>query len=367
MYKLLRSLLFRLNAERSHQLALVGLKLVHLVPGVGLIMRALFRHDDPVLATKVMGLDFPNPVGLAAGLDKNVNCVRPLLDLGFGHIEVGTVTPRPQPGNAKTRLFRLPAHGALINRMGFPSIGVDAFVRRLQRANKHGIVGVNIGKNKATPNDQAVEDYLTCFRAVYANADYVAINISSPNTPQLRALQNRDKLGTLLAALKNEQLMLGKTRRIYVPLAVKVSPDLDDEGIADIAALALEHKIDAIIATNSTVERTGIENELLATEAGGLSGLPLKPRALLVVRTLYNHLQGEIPIIGVGGIASADDAWEMMVAGADLVQVYTGLIYEGPALARRICRGLARRVHGTGATSLAEALAAARSGVHLMR
>lgn len=367
MYAYIRNLLFLFDAERMHRLVLSGLRLIYLIPGIGALMRALFVYRDPALASTVMGIRFPNPVGLAAGFDKYGRCVRPLLDLGFGFIEAGTVTPVKQKGNPRKRLYRLPRQHALINRMGFPSKGVDRFVRRLVENPRHGRLGINIGKNKNTANEEAAEDYLRCLRTVYTYGDYVAINISSPNTPGLRALQEGEALDRLLGELKTEQLMLGKTRRIYVPLAVKLSPDLSDEALDEIAELALKHKIDAIIATNTTMMRTGVENELLSSEAGGLSGRPLKLRATQVVRRLYNHLQGQVAIIGVGGIENDEDAWERMVAGADLVQVYTGFIYEGPLIAKRINAGIARRIHGTGATNLAEALEKARSGEHLIR
>ena len=316
---------------------------------------------------KVMGLEFPNPVGLAAGLDKNAECVPALTSLGFGSLELGTVTPAPQPGNSPKRIYRLPRHHALINRMGFPSLGVAAFLENLRTDSRSGIIGINIGKNKNTPNEKAVDDYLAAFRAVYSIADYVTINISSPNTPQLRALQTGDALNTMLTALKHEQVMLGKTRQVYVPIAVKIAPDLKSEELADIARILRENKIDAVIATNTTIDRNGVEHELLAKEAGGLSGRPLKQKSTAVIRTLYNHLKGEIPIIGVGGIENADDAWEKMVAGADLIQVYTGFVYQGPALVKRICRGLEKRIQVAGCQTLDEAVSRARTGVHLMR
>lgn len=367
MYKFLRSLLFLLDAELSHRLVLNLLRVLYLIPGVGWLFRTLTDCTNKGLGQTIMGIDFPNPVGLAAGLDKNARYFRPLLDFGFGFIELGTVTPRPQSGNSPKRMFRLPAKQAIINRMGFPSVGVDHFARSLRRHGKAGVIGVNIGKNKTTPNDRAVEDYLTAFRAVYGLADYVAINISSPNTPHLRAFHQQDKLIELVEPLKNEQEMLGKTRRVYMPIALKVSPDLTDDEIASIAQVALTHKLDGIIATNTTISREGVEDELLSSEPGGLSGQPLKDRSTEVIRKLYNHLQGRIPIIGVGGIQTADDAWEKMVAGADLIQLYTGFIYEGPMVASRICAGLARRVEASGYESLSEAITNARSGVRLMR
>jgi dihydroorotate dehydrogenase len=367
LYPLLRHLLFLIDAEQAHRIVLLLLRAVHAIPGVGALMRAVFRVNHPALATEVMGLRFPNPVGLAAGLDKNGECYGALMDLGFGSVEIGTVTPLPQPGNPKRRIFRLPAQHAVINRMGFPSDGLEGVLPRLTCGTRRGILGVNIGKNKQTPNERAVDDYLEVLRAVYACADYVTINVSSPNTPQLRELQNRTNLGALLAALKSEQIMLGKTRRVYVPIALKVSPDLGIDELNTVAELVREHRIDAVVATNTTIERTGVEHELLATETGGLSGQPLKQRSTEVIRQLYNQLRGEIPIIGVGGIETADDAWEKLVAGADLVQVYTGFIYRGPMIARTICKGLSRRTAAAGCDTLREAVEKARSGVHLMR
>lgn len=367
MYRLIRPLLFRLDAERSHRLVLFVLRWVYRVPGIPWLLKRLYRINSPALETQVMGIRFSNPVCLAAGLDKNAECVGPLLALGFGGIELGTVTPDPQPGNPPKRLFRLPRHHALINRLGFPSVGLEAFMENLQRAGKPGPLGVNIGKNRNTPNDHAADDYLRAFRAVYAVADYIVVNVSSPNTPQLRALQDREKLSALLTSLKNEQVELGKTRRVFVPIAVKISPDLTDDEINDIADLVLEIKLDAVVATNTTVDRPGLDGELLAAETGGLSGAPLKARSTEVIRLLYHRLQGRVPIIGVGGIENANDAWEKLVAGADLLQLYSGFIYGGPGLAKRICRGLLRRTRAAGCDTLSEAVAQARSGVRMMR
>lgn len=367
MYRLIRSLLFMMDAEFSHKLVLGALRFIYLVPGVGALLRALTKSSAASLETECMGIRFPNPVGIAAGLDKNARYYRPLLDLGFGFVELGTVTAKPQRGNSPKRMFRLPSKHAIINRMGFPSIGAEHFARNLRRHGKPGVIGVNIGKNKTTPNDKAVDDYLAAFRAVYGLADYVAVNISSPNTPHLRAFHQQDKLNELIEPLKNEQIMLGKTRRVYMPIALKVSPDISDEDIANIAKIAIEKKLDAIIATNTTVSRDGIEDELLSTEPGGLSGRPLKDKSTTVIRKFYNHLHGKVPIIGVGGIENADDAWEKLVAGADLVQVYTGFVYQGPMLARDICAGLENRVRASGFDSLSAALEQARTGVHMMR
>ncbi len=363
MYKLLQPLLFRLDAETAHDLTFALLRLLYMIPGFGLVVRALFAHRIPALPVELMGLRFANPIGLAAGLDKNARHVRMLADLGFGALELGTVTPNAQEGNPKRRLFRLVRQHALINRMGFNNVGIDAFLRNLRRAGKPCVVGVNIGKNGDTPLERAVDDYLQAFRAVYTHADYVTVNISSPNTPDLRTLQERDRLESLLRALKNEQLELAKTRRVYVPIALKIAPDLSDAQIDAIARLVLAHKFDAVIATNTTISRPALNDELLAKEDGGLSGGPLGPLSTAVIRQLYQTLQGKVPIIGVGGIETADDAWEKLVAGADALQLYTGLIYEGPRIVGRIVGGLTQRVKAAGCATLADAIARARHGV----
>jgi dihydroorotate dehydrogenase len=362
LYNLLRALLFRLDAETSHRLAFTALDLFYYLPGASWAARSLYARRAPSLPVSVMGLTFPNPVGLAAGLDKNAEHVRALADFGFGFLELGTVTPRPQPGNPRPRLFRLVAHAALINRMGFNNVGAGRFLANLAAQGKPCPIGVNIGKNRDTPVERAADDYLSVLNAVYRLADYVAVNISSPNTPGLRVLQQEQALAALLRALKTEQTALAQKHGRYVPIALKIAPDLDGDQVASIARLVLEHKFDAIIATNTTVGRPGLEREPLAREAGGLSGRPLKPLATRIIRELYTHLRGEIPIIGVGGIETADDAWEKLVAGADLVQVYTALIYRGPDIVGEIMRGLAQRVQRSGCRSLPEALRQARQG-----
>lgn len=359
-YPLLRSLLFRLDAETSHALTFGALSALYRLPGASALVRRRYAHSVPRLPVERMGLTFSNPVGLAAGLDKDGRYLRPLADLGFGWVEIGTVTPRPQPGNPRRRLFRLPDSRAIINRMGFNSAGVDAVVRYLGRREKPTLLGINIGMNRDTPLEQAVADYLYCLRAVYVHAAYIAINISSPNTPGLRALQETQRLDELLQALKLEQQALTRAHGLYVPIALKVAPDLSREQIRSLAGRVLEHGFDAVIATNTTLARTGVEQELLAHEAGGLSGRPLKPLATRVIATLYSELKGRVPIIGVGGIESADDAWEKLVAGADLVQIYTGFIYDGPALVGEIVNGLSARVRAAGAYNLAQAVATAR-------
>jgi len=359
-YRLLRPLLFRLPAETSHRLIFTLLGFFYRMPGAGAVIRTLFVHRLPALPVSVMGLRFSNPVGLAAGLDKNAERIRPLSDFGFGFLEVGTVTPRPQPGNPGPRMFRLTRHAAIINRMGFNNVGVYRLITNLVPQGKPCPIGINIGKNRDTPVERAVEDYLSALQAVYGHADYVAVNISSPNTAGLRDLQNEESLDALLRALKAEQASLAEKHGRYVPIALKIAPDLDDTQIAAIARRVLEHQFDAVIATNTTVTRPGLAEEPLAAQTGGLSGRPLKPLSTEIIRKLYAQLQGNVPIIGVGGIENADDAWEKLVAGADLIQVYTGLIYEGPCIVQAIVRGLAERLHASGGNNLTEAVAHAR-------
>lgn len=356
MYRLLRPLLFALDAERSHEVTLRAVNQLFRIPGAAALIRRHYR--PPALPTTVMGLQFPNPVGLAAGLDKNARYLAPLFSLGFGWLELGTVTPRPQPGNAKKRLFRLAQAGAIINRMGFNNVGVARFIDNLRRQHKPGIVGINIGKNRDTPLERAIDDYVLGLRAVAAHADYVCINISSPNTAQLRELQAEAQLDGLLHALKAEQTQLQLQYGRYVPIALKVAPDLHEDEVASIARLLLHYRFDAVIATNTTVTRPDLGQVAHAREAGGLSGRPLRPLATQCVANLYRHLQGEIPIIGVGGIDSVEAAWEKMLAGADLVQVYTGLIFSGPHLVKELVTGLLARTQPH--ANLTEAIRASR-------
>lgn len=362
VYPLVRSLLFALDPERSHDLTLNLLRGIWRVPGVAAVVQHL-SAKTPGLATEVMGLQFPNPVGLAAGLDKEARCLAPLFDCGFGFLELGTVTPQAQPGNPKPRLFRLVEQAALINRMGFNSSGLESFLRNLADQPRRGLIGINLGKNKATADAEAINDYRTGLRAVYTHADYVTLNISSPNTPGLRALQDEAPLANLLAELKHEQSLLTQTHGRYVPIALKIAPDLDDSAIDNIARLLLEHRLDAVIATNTTVTRPTLEEAPLAREAGGLSGPPLRALSTRLIRRLYLHLQGRIPIIGVGGISNAEDAWEKLVAGADLVQIYTAFIYQGPDIVRNVLRGLTEKVRQHRVATLGEAVKRARASV----
>ena len=325
-YNLLRPALFSLDPETAHDATLTSLNTAYCL---GLSRLIPQPAPDP---RTVMGITFPNPVGLAAGLDKNGECINGLAALGFGFIEIGTVTPRPQPGNPRPRLFRLPDAQAIINRMGFNNHGVDTLLENVKRAQFKGVLGINIGKNADTPIEKAADDYLIGLRRVYPCASYVAINISSPNTRNLRQLQGGDELDALLAQLKTEQEKLAQQHGKYVPLAVKIAPDLDAEQIKQIGALLIKHRIDGVIATNTTLARDGVGNLPHGNETGGLSGAPVREISTAVIRQLAAELQGALPIIGVGGILSGKDAREKMQAGAALVQLYSGLIYRGQAL-----------------------------------
>ncbi len=338
LYTLLRPLLFTLNPEFAHRFTFSALDHAR---QLGLLKNVVI----PCQPRRVMGLDFPNPVGLAAGLDKNAEYLDALAALGFGFIEVGTVTPRPQPGNPAPRLFRIPEANGIINRLGFNNYGVDKLIENIQHSNYQGILGINIGKNFDTPLEKAADDYRIGLQKVYRHASYVTVNISSPNTHNLRQLQATDALNDLLSQLKTEQAKLAQMHGKYVPMAVKIAPDLDDGQIQSIAALLITHQIDGVIATNTTLSRAGIEHLPIAQENGGLSGAPLTQRATAVIQQLQGLLQDTIPIIGVGGIMSADNAHDKFKAGARLIQLYTGLIYRGPDLikevAQAVCSGQA--------------------------
>jgi dihydroorotate dehydrogenase len=325
LYALARPLLFALDAELAHQLTL---ELADAPLRFGLL-RAARVPDAP---RRVMGLEFRNAVGLAAGLDKNAAHVDALARLGFGFIEVGTVTPRPQPGNPRPRLFRLARAQALINRMGFDNVGLDAFLENLSRASWRGVLGINIGKNTDTPLERAGDDYAVCLERTYARASYVAINVSSPNTKNLRELQEERNLDRLLQRLVALRIRLSDRHGRRVPLALKLAPDLDAAQIQSIADVVRRHGIDAVIATNTSVSREGVAGLPHAQESGGLSGAPIRARATATLAALAAALKGEVPLIGSGGILSGADAAEKLDAGASLVQLYTGLIYRGPAL-----------------------------------
>jgi dihydroorotate dehydrogenase len=326
-YALLRPLVFALDAETAHRVTLIAL---NTLARAGLVPAA--KPAPAHCARHVMGISFPNPVGLAAGLDKNGEFIDALSRLGFGFIEIGTVTPRAQPGNLRPRVFRLPQARAVINRLGFNNDGVDRLVHNVRNARYRGVLGVNIGKNADTPMERATDDYVACLRKVYSLASYVTVNISSPNTKDLRTLQGAGELAQLLGALKAEQRRLADEHGRHVPLAVKIAPDLDAAQLRSIADTLRRHSIEAVIATNTTTARDAVAGQPHAEEAGGLSGAPLADRATAVIEQLAGALGGEVPIIGVGGILGADDARRKIGAGARLVQLYTGLIYRGPQL-----------------------------------
>lgn len=336
LYALAKPFLFQFDAENAHDLTLQSLKLAEKSGLLGLLPKPVQCQSK-----QVMGLSFPNPVGLAAGLDKNGAVIDGMAALGFGFIEIGTITPRAQPGNPKPRMFRVNEAEGIINRFGFNNLGVDNLIQNVQAAKYHGILGINIGKNFDTPNERAVEDYLICMRKVYTHASYITVNISSPNTKNLRQLQEKDALDALLAILKAEQKVLADKHGKYVPIALKIAPDLDETQIIEIADLLKVHQFDGVIATNTTLARDMMLGLPNASETGGLSGAPVREKSTLVISQLSKQLAGQLPIIGVGGILSGADAAEKISAGASLVQIYSGLIYRGPSLVRDICKTLA--------------------------
>jgi dihydroorotate dehydrogenase len=334
-YKITRKVLFSLQAETAHHLTLAGANLANRL-GLLALVTGKVPPSSPV---EVMGLQFPNRVGLAAGMDKSGQAVAAFGTLGFGHVEIGTVTPRAQPGNEKPRLFRLIEHQAIINRMGFNNPGMESVLRNLEKSRRgyQGIVGINIGKNFDTPNENALDDYLACFRQAYGAADYIAINLSSPNTKGLRDLQAADTTRQLITALQGErETLAAKQGGRQVPIAIKIAPDLADEHIAGLAEVFNQTKIDGVIATNTTIDRQAVAGHPLADQTGGLSGRPVTQRSTEVIRQLRSGLEHSIPIIGVGGIFTAEDAQDKLDAGASLVQLYTGLIYRGPALVHEV-------------------------------
>ncbi|RPH96247.1 MAG: quinone-dependent dihydroorotate dehydrogenase [Lysobacterales bacterium] len=337
IYELARKVLFAADPETAHELTLESLRLGHRLGATRFLCKT---RNQPL---RCMGLDFPNPVGVAPGLDKNGDYFEALGDLGFGFVEIGTVTPRPQPGNPRPRVFRLPRAQAMINRLGFNNKGVDHLVRRVQRRRFKGILGINIGKNFDTPIANAVDDYLHCLDKVYPYADYVTVNISSPNTQNLRDLQGKEELDRLLAAVTARRSELAETLGRRVPLAVKVAPDLDDGQIRAIAEVVSRYGMDAVIATNTTIGREGVEGLRHADEAGGLSGAPLKPKADRVLAALRKALPPQIALIGVGGITRGQDAVDKLDLGAELVQFYTGMVYRGPELIAECLQAIAER------------------------
>ena len=341
MYGLIKKILFLLPPEKAHHVAMGGLNIIRSLPGGKSILKKYFCFEYPVLKKEVFGITFPNPVGLAAGFDKDAKWIDPLECLGFGFMEIGTVTPLPQPGNEKPRLFRLPKDQALINRMGFNNEGAEAAALRIKKSHAQLIIGGNIGKNKITPNENAVEDYEKCFLALYDVVDYFVINVSSPNTPGLRSLQEKEPLQRLILRLQN----LNKQKPVPRPILLKIAPDLNEDQLNDIIRIVMETGLSGIVATNTTIGREGLQtprDRVKAIGAGGLSGKPLRKKSTEIIRYLYQKTNGLVPIIASGGIFNAADAKEKLDAGAALVQVYTGFIYEGPRIAKKICKGLAK-------------------------
>ena len=341
MYKLfLQPLLFQFDAEKAHHITFSLVKILFKIPFVSSIFNFFYHYENPVLEKEVFGLKFKNPVGLAAGFDKNAVLVDELSTMGFGFIEIGTLTPKPQPGNDKPRLFRLKEDQALINRMGFNNEGVKEAVLKLKQRKSDILIGGNIGKNKVTPNENAVDDYLICFNELFDVVDYFVVNVSSPNTPNLRALQEKEPLKNLLQTLQVEN----EKRPITKPILLKIAPDLTDSQLDDIIEIVQDTRIAGVIATNTTISREGLQSaQTLTSEMGGLSGKPVEKRSTEVIRYLSQKSNNSFPIIGVGGIHSAEDAIEKLNAGASLVQIYTGFIYEGPALASTINKAIAKK------------------------
>ena len=338
-HKLVRPILFLFDPEKVHYFSFFMIKVLSAIPGVSFIIRSLYQVKHPSLEREVFGLKSPNPVGLAAGFDKNAVLYKQLSNFGFGFIEIGTLTPKAQPGNPKKRLFRLLEDQAIINRMGFNNEGVDDAVKRLKK-NSNILIGGNIGKNKITPNEEAVNDYIYCFNALFDVVDYFVVNVSSPNTPNLRALQDKEPLTHLLATLKE----LNDKKEQSKPILLKIAPDLTNEQLIDIVDIVTTVKIDGVIATNTTLERSNLASSPEVTaEAGGLSGKPLSKRSTEVIRFLVKESNNAFPIIGVGGIHSPEDALEKLDAGAALIQLYTGFVYEGPAAVRNINRAILKR------------------------
>jgi len=339
MYKVfIKPILFLFDPEWVHHTVFSTLKLIHRIPGIGNLIKGFYQVKDQRLERKLFGLTFPNPVGLAAGFDKDAKLYKELSNFGFGFIEIGTLTPKPQPGNPKKRLFRLPEDGGLINRMGFNNEGVEAAIERLKR-NKGILIGGNIGKNKLTPNEEAVSDYVQCFEALFPHVDYFVVNVSSPNTPNLRALQDKEPLTHLLQTLKN----LNHSKSKPKPILLKIAPDLTEEQLVDIIDIITSVKIDGVIATNTTLSREGLHSEN-KSEMGGLSGKPVTKKSTEVIRFLHEKSKNAFPIIGVGGIHSPEDAIEKLEAGASLVQLYTGFVYEGPGVVKRINKAILKSV-----------------------
>ena len=364
LYQIAKPALFAMDGERAHDITLSNLATIANSSFACSALAKLYENKVEALPIRCMGLDFKHPIGLAAGLDKEAKAFNSFSALGFSGVEMGTVTPKPQPGNDKPRLFRLVEDQALINRMGFNSGGLDAFLENFARADaktmEHTIAGINIGKNAATSIDDAHYDYVAALQRVYSKAGYITVNISSPNTKSLRELQNASYLDGFLHHIKQAQDKCVKVHKRKVPIALKVAPDLEESEIETISELVLSHRFDAVIATNTTIARPGGLKSRNAHEIGGLSGAPVRDASTEVIARFYRHLKGEVSIIGVGGIASADDAWDKLVAGADYLQIYTMFIYLGPIVVRDIVAGLAEKVRNLNCETLAEALEQAR-------
>jgi len=357
MYSLFKPLIFCLDPERAHDLTLANLEFVSRQLFLCSKLERFIGQSVGDLPVNCMGIDFRHPVGLAAGLDKDARAFAAFSALGFSGVEMGTVTPLPQPGNDKPRMYRLEEDEAIINRMGFNSAGVDQFLNNLKKnVDIRAKAGINIGKNAATSIDDAHFDYVSALQRVYSSADYLTVNISSPNTKSLRDLQNADYLDHLLAQIKIAHAKCAKVHKKHVPIALKVAPDLDEDEIEGIAELLISHQFDGLIATNTTVDRPDSLGSEFANESGGLSGAPLKDRSTDCIREFYRHLQGRIQIVGVGGIKNVDDAWEKLLAGADYLQVYSQFIYQGPGMIKRIVAGLQDKIRQQGFESLADAM-----------
>lgn len=364
-YNLIRPLLFRLDPEYAHRQTVALLQKASNRPPRVASLTERYRNKIPKLPIELFGKKLSNPVGLAAGFDKNAVAFPALFALGFGFVEVGTVTPKAQPGNPKVRVFRLDQEESIINRLGFNNNGLDAMLGNLSEYSnciRPGILGINIGKNTDTPNEQAIEDYLTCLGAVYESADYAVLNLSSPNSPGLRLLQQESEFNELLhAVMEKRDELANKQSDKLLPIAVKISPDLESEQIDAVAELSLNHRVDALIATNTTIARTALVSHKHFTQTGGLSGRLLTDQATSVISRLASTTQGQIPIIGVGGISSAEDAWNKLLAGATALQLYTALVFQGPALLRRIVTGLAERAKHYDKSNFATAIEQARN------
>ena len=356
LYSIAKPFLFSLDPESAHDLALASFAKISKSAFATRQLERVNGDCVPELPVKCMGLDFRHPVGLAAGLDKDAKAFPAFSALGFSGVEMGTVTPKPQPGNDKPRMFRLVEDEALINRMGFNSGGVDAFLSNITVTERTGVAGINVGKNAITPIEDAAKDYVTALQKVYSKADYITANISSPNTKSLRDLQNADYLDALLNDIKQAQLKCSKVHNRYVPIALKVAPDLEEDEIEAISELVISHKFDALIATNTTISRPKSLKSQHRGEVGGLSGAPVKDPATKCIAKFYEHLKGEVQIIGVGGIKTSEDAWEKLLAGADYLQIYSQFIYQGPSMIKEIVKGLKSKIQQEGYSDLATAL-----------